>query len=251
MLTKMELIKSFTIDHLLLQAGIYIFAVNDVNGQKITTLDIRVVRPNYDTPMTAEIAHTIEHIGSIWLRNNPAIKDDVLYFGPMGCLTGFYLLVSRDLSNKEAFNEVVNHIIKMMDFISKYNGSLEEVGFTSKQCGNYTLNDLNGAKNIAANFVVLHEALGALCFEYPKENSSSSAETVRASNTPVTNVSHSEPTANNNNNGCSCCKIPKPRIPVKFPDHKKMPIRTPEQLKIDLKPKPLRNKRKPASNELF
>ena len=241
---KMELIKSFTIDHLLLQAGIYISAVNDVNGQKITTLDIRVVRPNYDTPMTAEIAHTIEHIGSIWLRNNPAIKDDVLYFGPMGCLTGFYLLVSRALSNKEAFNEVVNHIIKMMDFISKYNGSLEEVGFTAKQCGNYTLNDLNGAKNIAANFVVLHEALGALCFEYPKENSSSSAETVRASNTPVTNVSHSD-------NGCSGCKIPKPRIPVKFPDYKKMPIRTPEQLKIDLKPKPLRNKRKPASNELF
>jgi len=249
----MELIKSFTIDHLLLQAGIYISAVNDMNGQKITTLDIRVVRPNYDTPMTAEIAHTIEHIGSIWLRNNSAIKDDVLYFGPMGCLTGFYLLVSRDLSNKEAFDEMVSHIIKMMDFISKYNGTLEEVGFTAKQCGNYTLNDLDGAKNIAANFIVLHEALGALCFEYPKENSLASV--VQPTKTSF-NASNSESATeqqktNNSNNNCSCCKIPRPRIPVKFPDYRKMPIRTPEQLKIDLKPKPLRNKRKPSSNELF
>lgn len=239
----MKKIDSFKVDHLLLQAGIYISGVDEVGGEKVTTLDIRVVRPNYDTPMTAAIAHTIEHLGAFWLRNCQEIKDDILYFGPMGCLTGFYLLVARDLSEKVEFEKVVSLIMKMMNFVSNYNGSLEEMGFTVKECGNYTLTDLAGAKNIAANFFVMYDALGALCFEYPKEELGSSVQ-----KTPTISNAQFAPQKTVNTAYC----IPKPKLPPKFPDYKKMPIRTPEQLKTDLKMKtPLRNKRKPSSNELF
>ena len=88
----MDKITSFTIDHLKLLPGVYVSRKDRVGDQVITTFDIRMTRPNYEPVMNTAEVHTIEHLAATWLRNNEEWKDRVLYFGPMGCRTGFYLL---------------------------------------------------------------------------------------------------------------------------------------------------------------
>ena len=97
----MDKITSFTIDHLKLLPGVYVSRKDRVDDQVITTFDIRMTRPNYEPVMNTAEVHTIEHLAATWLRNNEEWKDRVLYFGPMGCRTGFYLLLAGDLTSEE------------------------------------------------------------------------------------------------------------------------------------------------------
>ena len=95
----MDKITTFTIHHLKLLPGVYVSRKDRVGDQVITTFDIRMTRPNYEPVMNTAEVHTIEHLAATWLRNNDEWKDRVLYFGPMGCRTGFYLLLAGDLTS--------------------------------------------------------------------------------------------------------------------------------------------------------
>ena len=97
----MDKITSFTIDHLKLLPGVYVSRKDRVGDQVITTFDIRMTRPNYEPVMNTAEVHTIEHLAATWLRNNDEWKDRVLYFGPLGCRPGFYLLLAGDLPSEE------------------------------------------------------------------------------------------------------------------------------------------------------
>lgn len=127
----MEKIASFTVDHLRLLTGLYVSRVDDAQGAAITTFDIRMTRPNAEPVMDTAAVHAIEHLGATWLRNEPAWKDRVIYFGPMGCRTGFYLLLSGAYQSED--------ILPLMDgmfrFIAGFKGEIP--GAAAKDCGNY------------------------------------------------------------------------------------------------------------------
>mgnify|MGYP002580257352 CR=1 FL=1 len=135
----MDKITSFTIDHLKLLPGVYVSRKDRVGDQVITTFDIRMTRPNYEPVMNTAEVHTIEHLAATWLRNNDEWKDRVLYFGPMGCRTGFYLLMRGD--NRPAAIKLVRDSFK---FISEFSGEIP--GATEPECGNYLEHDLDSAK---------------------------------------------------------------------------------------------------------
>ena len=169
----MEKIASFKIDHLRLPPGIYVSRKDVYNNEIITTLDIRICRPNFDEPLSPEVSHTIEHFGTMYFRNDPAIKDDVVYFGPMGCLTGFYFILHRDLSpGTPEYTDIVSRILSMFKYIVDFRGNLIDLGFDPASCGNYKLNDIDGARTTAANFLVINETFGALKFVYPTAENS-------------------------------------------------------------------------------
>ena len=102
----MEKITSFTIDHLKLLPGLYVSRKDRVGSETVTTFDLRLTRPNFDPVMNTAEVHTIEHLAATYLRNDPQWKDRVLYFGPMGCRTGFYLLMAGDLSSRDVLELV-------------------------------------------------------------------------------------------------------------------------------------------------
>lgn len=137
----MERITSFSVDHRLLKKGIY---VSRIDGDLIT-YDIRMTQPNVEPAMNPQAAHTIEHIGATLLRNGP-YKDQVIYFGPMGCMTGFYLIV-RDLP----LEEVTILVKDVYQKIAKWNQEIP--GAKEEECGNYTYMDLPGAKKAAQYFI--------------------------------------------------------------------------------------------------
>ena len=137
----MEKIASFTINHLKLLRGIYVSRVDTLpNGDVITTFDIRMKQPNREPAVSQSALHTIEHLAATYLRNQPEWKDKVIYWGPMGCCTGNYLLMSGKLTSKD--------ILPLMQdtfrFIAEYEGSIP--GATARDCGNYPLNNLPMAK---------------------------------------------------------------------------------------------------------
>lgn len=144
---EMNKIPSFTVDHLRLLPGIYVSRKDKVGDNTVTTFDIRMVRPNREPVMNTAEIHTIEHLGATFLRNHAAVKDSVLYFGPMGCRTGFYLLLSGDLSSEE----VAPLVTEMFTFISEYEG--EVPGACAKDCGNYLDMNLPMAKYVAGKYV--------------------------------------------------------------------------------------------------
>lgn len=127
----MEKITSFTIDHLRLQPGLYVSRVDKIGAETVTTFDLRLTRPNDEPVMNTAEVHTIEHLAATFLRNEPAWKDRVLYFGPMGCRTGFYLLLSGTLTSRE----VLPLVTECFRFIRDYRG--EVPGACAKDCGNY------------------------------------------------------------------------------------------------------------------
>lgn len=138
---KMERITSFSVDHRKLTKGVY---VSRIDGDLIT-YDIRMTQPNVELALKPEAAHTIEHIGATLLRNGK-YKDQVIYFGPMGCMTGFYLIV-RDLDL-----EVIKEVVK--DVYSQIASWDQEIpGAKEEECGNYTFMDLEAAKKAADYFV--------------------------------------------------------------------------------------------------
>ena len=145
--------------------GIYVNKTDVIGNEAVTTFDIRLKRPNFEDAMSSEVSHTIERCGLSFLHNHPFWADKVIYFGPSGCLTGFNLILKGNYVN--TMKPVIDLVFSMMKFIVDYKGNVESLGFDAESCGNYTLNDLEGAKTVCANFLVLDEALNALLFEYP------------------------------------------------------------------------------------
>ena len=143
----MEKITSFTIDHLRLRPGIYVSRRDHAGNTAITTFDIRMTRPNFEPVMNTAEVHTIEHLGATFLRNHPEYQEKVLYFGPMGCRTGFYLLLSGDYESKD----IIPLIRNMFCFIQDYEGDVP--GAAAKDCGNYLDMNLPMAKYLAGKYL--------------------------------------------------------------------------------------------------
>ena len=143
----MEKITSFTIDHLKLLPGVYVSRKDKVGESVVTTFDIRMTRPNYEPVMNTAEVHAIEHLAATFLRNHEPIKDKVLYFGPMGCRTGFYLLLGGDYDS----TDIVPLMRELFNFIANYEG--ESPGACAKDCGNYLDMNLSMAKYWAKRYL--------------------------------------------------------------------------------------------------
>lgn len=161
----MKKIPSFTINHERLLRGIYVSRKDEVGGETVTTFDIRMKEPNREPALHNGALHTIEHLAATYLRNDPEWKDQIVYWGPMGCLTGNYLLMKGDLQSRD----IVPLMQKTFQFIADFEGDIP--GAAAKDCGNYLLHDLPMARLEARKF--LNEVL--LCIkeenlEYPISN---------------------------------------------------------------------------------
>ncbi len=143
----MEKIASFTIDHIKLQPGIYVSRKDTVGSEVITTFDLRMTSPNEEPVMNTAEVHTIEHLGATFLRNHPQYKDKTIYFGPMGCRTGFYLLLAGDLAS----SDIVELVTQMYEFIRDFEGPVP--GADPKDCGNYLDMNLSMAKYLAKKYL--------------------------------------------------------------------------------------------------
>mgnify|MGYP003296592691 FL=1 len=143
----MEKIASFTIDHIKLEPGVYVSRKDHIGSEVITTFDLRMTSPNDEPVMNTAEMHTIEHLAATFLRNHKDYKDKTIYFGPMGCRTGFYLLLAGDLSSKD----IVPLMIEMYEFIK---GFKDEVpGASAKDCGNYLDMNLGMANYLAKRYL--------------------------------------------------------------------------------------------------
>ena len=143
----MEKIASFTIDHNKLQPGIYVSRKDQIGQEVVTTFDLRMTSPNEEPVMNTAEVHTIEHLGATYLRNKEEIRDKVIYFGPMGCRTGFYLLLAGDYASKD----IVALVTEMFEFIRDYRG--EVPGASPKDCGNYLDMNLGMANYLADRYL--------------------------------------------------------------------------------------------------
>ena len=140
----MEKIASFTIDHIKLQPGVYVSRKDKVGQETITTFDLRMTSPNEEPVMNTAEMHTSEHLAATFLRNHKQWADKTIYFGPMGCRTGFYLLLAGDLESKD----IVPLMVEMFEFIRDFKDAVP--GASAKDCGNYL--DMNlGMANYLAN----------------------------------------------------------------------------------------------------
>ncbi len=160
----MKTIPSFTIDHIRLLRGIYVSRKDDVNGQTVTTFDIRMKEPNREPALGQGALHTIEHLAATFLRNHPVWGNRIVYWGPMGCLTGNYLLVKGDWESKD----LVGVMQETFRFIAGFEGKIP--GAAPRDCGNYLLHDLPMAKWESDKY--LHEVLEHLTeanLHYPGE----------------------------------------------------------------------------------
>lgn len=143
----MEKITSFTIDHLRLLPGVYVSRKDIVGDRVVTTFDIRMTRPNFEPVINTAELHAIEHLGATFLRNHKEWGTKILYFGPMGCRTGFYLLLNGDYESKD----IVSLLKEMFTFIKDFEG--EVPGACAKDCGNYLDINLPMAKYVAAKYL--------------------------------------------------------------------------------------------------
>jgi S-ribosylhomocysteine lyase len=142
----MEKIASFTIDHIKLKPGIYVSRKDHVGDSVITTFDLRMTSPNDEPVMNTAEMHAIEHLAATYLRNNEEWQDKVIYFGPMGCRTGFYLILAGDLTSKD----VLPLIISTFEFIRDFKGDVP--GASAKDCGNYLDMNLPMANYLAKKY---------------------------------------------------------------------------------------------------
>ena len=143
----MEKITSFTRDHLRLLPGVYVSRKDIVGDRVVTTFDIRMTRPNFEPVINTAELHAIEHLGATFLRNHKEWGTKILYFGPMGCRTGFYLLLNGDYESKD----IVSLLKEMFTFIKDFEG--EVPGACAKDCGNYLDINLPMAKYVAAKYL--------------------------------------------------------------------------------------------------
>ena len=142
----MEKIASFTVNHLTLLPGIYVSRKDTVGKEMITTFDLRMTRPNFEPVLNTAEVHTLEHLGATFLRNHKNYKDKVIYFGPMGCRTGFYLVLAGDYESED----IVDLVKEMFVFMKDFEG--EVPGACARDCGNYLDMNLNMAKYVAKKY---------------------------------------------------------------------------------------------------
>ncbi len=143
----MEKIASFTVNHLELLPGIYVSRKDHIGSEVVTTFDLRMTRPNFEPVMNTAEVHTIEHLGATFLRNHPVYADKTVYFGPMGCRTGFYLILAGDLES----SDIVDLMKEMYTFIADFDG--EVPGACARDCGNYLDMNLPMAKYVAKKYL--------------------------------------------------------------------------------------------------
>ena len=143
----MEKIASFTINHLELLPGVYVSRKDTVGDNVITTFDIRVTRPNYEPVINTAEIHAIEHLAATYLRNHKEFSSKTVYFGPMGCRTGFYLLLAGDYESKD----IIELLKGLFKFIADYEGDIP--GASAKDCGNYLDMNLSMAKYWAKKYL--------------------------------------------------------------------------------------------------
>ena len=143
----MEKITSFTIDHIKLVPGVYVSRTDYVEGNPVTTFDLRMTNPNEEPVMNTAEVHTIEHLAAAFLRNHAEYRDKTIYFGPMGCRTGFYLLLAGKYESKD----IVPLIKELFAFIRDFEG--EVPGASAKDCGNYLDMNLPMAKYLAGKYL--------------------------------------------------------------------------------------------------
>ena len=156
----MKLIPSFSVDHTKIKPGVYVSRVDVVAGNPVTTYDIRMKFPNIEPCADVAAMHSLEHIIATWLRNNDQWKDQVIYWGPMGCLTGFYLILKGDTEAKEVGSLMIQAFQHAADF------DQEVPGTTPEACGNYLMHNLPIARYEAKKYV--ERLTKDPCFEYPK-----------------------------------------------------------------------------------
>lgn len=157
----MQKITSFTIDHIKLVPGVYVSRKDPVGNEIITTFDLRMTSPNDEPVMNTAEMHTIEHLAATFLRNHPIFGDKVIYFGPMGCRTGFYLLLAGDYQSKD----IVDLLKELFTFISEFDD--EVPGASAKDCGNYLDMNLPMARYLAKKYlkeVLLNIQKEQLCY---------------------------------------------------------------------------------------
>ena len=143
----MDKIASFTVNHIDLLPGIYVSRKDTIGNEIITTFDLRMTAPNREPVINTAEIHTLEHLGATYLRNNEQWKDRVIYFGPMGCRTGFYLILAGDYESKD----IVTLIQELYQFMAEFEG--EVPGASPRDCGNYLDMNLPLAKIVAKRFL--------------------------------------------------------------------------------------------------
>lgn len=143
----MEKIASFTVNHLELLPGIYVSRKDKIGNNIATTFDLRLTRPNFEPVMNTAEIHTIEHLGATFLRNHKTFGECTIYFGPMGCRTGFYMILSGDYTS----DDVVSLVTEMFEFIRDFEGDVP--GASARDCGNYLDLNLNMAKYVAKHYL--------------------------------------------------------------------------------------------------
>lgn len=158
----MEKIASFTVNHLTLLPGVYVSRVDRIGAEAVTTFDLRMTAPNREPVMNTAEVHTIEHLGATFLRNEPRWKDWVIYFGPMGCRTGFYLLLAGELSARE----VLPLVTDCFRFIRDYRDAVP--GASPRDCGNYLDMNLSMANYLADRYVRVLEQITPERLTYPE-----------------------------------------------------------------------------------
>lgn len=143
----MEKITSFTIDHTRLLPGVYVSRKDNVGENVVTTFDLRMTRPNFEPVMNTAEVHTIEHLAATFLRNHREYGDKVIYFGPMGCRTGFYLILAGDYTSRD----IIPLMTELYGFMSEYTDAVP--GACAKDCGNYLDMNLNMARYLCRRYL--------------------------------------------------------------------------------------------------
>ena len=143
----METIKSFTVDHKRLLPGVYVSRKDSTGHDVVTTFDIRMTRPNFEPVMNTAEIHTFEHLGATFLRNHEEWGDKIIYFGPMGCRTGFYLLLAGDYESED----IISLLREMFEFVCHFEGEIP--GAAPEACGNYLDQNLPMAKYLAEKYL--------------------------------------------------------------------------------------------------
>ena len=159
---QVEKIASFTVDHIKLLPGLYVSRKDKAGAEAVTTFDLRLTKPNEEPVLNTAEVHTIEHLGATYLRNEPTWKDKVLYFGPMGCRTGFYLLLAGDYSSRD----VLPLVTECFRFIRDYRDAVP--GASPKDCGNYLDMNLSMANYWGAKYVGVLENADETRLNYPE-----------------------------------------------------------------------------------
>ena len=159
----MERIASFQVDHIRLNRGIYVSRIDEINGNYLTSFDIRMKLPNREPVINIAELHTMEHLGATFLRNHTVWKEKIVYFGPMGCRTGFYLILKGKLESKD----IVDLIKELYKFMAEFKGDIP--GATAIECGNYLDQNLPMANYEAKKYLEeTLENLGEENLNYPE-----------------------------------------------------------------------------------